>query len=214
MSLVGFRAANHPQQADKAGPRLDVDDRATDPVLFTWLTHRFGFTLDVAAAPHNAKCERYFTTDQDGLEQSWAGETVWCNPPYSDIAPWVAKAWAEHRTAREIVMLLPANRTEQRWWQELVEPYRDRPGTPLVVEFLPGRPRFLRPGQVEIGPNERPPFGCCLLVWNDTGDVRPAADLASVIARRRSYAEPQPALFDPSALQLPGTDTTVGSEPA
>ena len=45
------------------------------------------FTVDVAAAPHNTKCERFYTAEQDGLAQSWAGETVWCNPPYSSILP-------------------------------------------------------------------------------------------------------------------------------
>ena len=62
-------------------------------------------------------------------------------------------------------MLIPANRTEQQWWQEHVEPYRDLPGSGLHVEFLPGRMRFLAPGQAEVGPDERPPFGCCLLIW-------------------------------------------------
>jgi hypothetical protein len=27
MSLVGFQARNHPQQVDKRGPKLHVDDR-------------------------------------------------------------------------------------------------------------------------------------------------------------------------------------------
>lgn len=52
---------------------------------------------------------------------------------------------------------------EQGWWQRQVEPYR-RAGM-LQVEFLPGRLRFLKPGQKHVGPNERPLFGCCLLVW-------------------------------------------------
>jgi hypothetical protein len=62
-------------------------------------------------------------------------------------------------------MLLPANRTEQSWWQELVEPHRDRLGTGLTVEFIRGRLRFLRPGSTRPMPNERPPFGVCLLIW-------------------------------------------------
>ena len=32
-------------------------------------------------------------------------------------------------------------------------------------EFLRGRQRFVLPGAESIGPNERPPFGCCLLTW-------------------------------------------------
>lgn len=164
MTLVGFRAQNHQQQVGRRGPRPDVDDRATTPEVFDPLHERFRFTLDVAASAGNAKLPRFFTVEQDGLAQRWAGERVWCNPPYSAIEPWVEKAWAEWNAGAElIVMLLPANRTEQGWWQRWVEPPR-RAGS-LTVEFLPGRLRFLRPGQTAIGPNERPPFGCCLLIW-------------------------------------------------
>ena len=167
MSLVGYRAENHPQQTDKRGARDEVDDRGTAPAFIASLEERFGkFTLDVAAAPHNAKAERYFTREDDGLSQRWSGR-VWCNPPYSDCGAWVGKAWHEwaRRDVELIVMLLPANRVEQRWWQERVEPYRDRPGSPLRVEFLPGRMRFIRPNWAPGPKGDRPPFGCGLLIW-------------------------------------------------
>ena len=163
MSLVGFKGQNHPQQLGRRGALVGVDDRETAPEVFGPLHERFRFTLDVAASPHNAKCLRYFTTEDDGLEQSWAGEMVWCNPPYSEIVAWVRKAWSEWETTLGIVMLLPANRTEQRWWQEHVEPFRDRRA--LTVEFLPGRMRFLPARQPVDGKGDRPPFGCCLLIW-------------------------------------------------
>lgn len=179
MSLVGFKAENHTQQVGKRGPRDDVDDRGTDPAYFDQLDQRFGFTVDVAAAEHNAKCERWYGLDDDGLAQSWADEVVWCNPPYSNIRPWVAKAWHEWRgldgvsgssgtrPPKKIVMLLPANRVEQAWWQDLIEPFRDQPDMPLRVEFLRGRMRFDRPSAV-IGPKgDRPPFGCCLVIWDN-----------------------------------------------
>jgi phage N-6-adenine-methyltransferase len=165
MSLAKFKAQNHPQQTAKRGPQEQVDDRGTAPEFFAQLDERFGFTIDVAAAAHNAKCDRWYSIENDGLTRSWARERVWCNPPYSDIGAWVRKAWDEWETAELIVMLLPANRPEQAWWQDHVEPFRDRPGQPLRVEFLRGRLRFIKPGAVEIGPNERPPFGCCLLIW-------------------------------------------------
>ncbi len=171
MTLVGFKAQNHPQQVEAGGSLDGVDDRATEVGFFRVLDERFGFSIDVAASEANTKCERYYDRVKDGLAQSWAGERVWCNPPYSSIAPWVGKAWAE-TGAELVVMLLPANRTEQTWWQELVEPYRDRQGSPLSVEFLPGRLRFLKPGQVNIGANERPPFGCCLMIWQWTRPAR------------------------------------------
>ena len=135
MSLIRFKAENHPQQTHVRGPKDLVDDRATDPTLFAHLDKRYGpFTLDVAACSLNAKCDRFYTKDDDGLQHSWRGHSVWCNPPFSSILPWVQKAHAEAAYCPVIVMILPANRTEQKWWQE-------------------------------EGPNERPPFGCCLLIW-------------------------------------------------
>lgn len=158
MSLAAFKT-----QPD---PMVDINDRATPQATFMPLHARFRFTLDVCASHENTKCARYFTSKQDGLARSWAGESVWCNPPFSDIAPWIAKAWSEHGHAAGVVMLIPSTRTEQGWWQKLVEPYRDRPGSPLTVEFLPDRIRFTKPGQKFVGPGERPPFGCCLLIWH------------------------------------------------
>ncbi|MEP3481646.1 MAG: DNA N-6-adenine-methyltransferase [Fuerstiella sp.] len=131
---------------------------------FAKLNERFGFTVDAASSIANRKLDRHWTEETNGLEQSWAGERVYCNPPFSLIAPWVEKAWNE-RMADLIVMLLPANRTEQGWWQTGIEPHRDQMGSVLTVEFMRGRLRFLKPGQTEIKPNERPPFGCVLCIW-------------------------------------------------
>jgi len=142
-----------------------ADDRALPQADFDKLNEEFRFSVDVAAASHNAKLDRFYTEQTDGLSKSWKDERVYCNPPYSKIAPWVEKAWAE-RLAEIIVLLLPANRTEQGWWQEFVEPFRDKAGSPLTCRFLPGRYRFLKPDQKEVLPNMRPPFGCVLLIWN------------------------------------------------
>lgn len=167
--IAGFVSQNHPQQVAARGARDEVDDRGTEPAFVAGLEARFGqsFSLDVAAAAHNAKAPRYYTRTDDGLAQSWTGERVWCNPPYSNLIDWVGKAWAEWPHTRGIVMLLPANRCEQAWWQQLVEPRRDRPGSPLTVEFLPGRMRFDRPNAPRDPRGDRPPFGCVLLVWSD-----------------------------------------------
>lgn len=162
--LVGFRAKNHPQQTRYYGSNKLVDDRALPQHDFEKLNERFRFTVDAASSIENRKLQRHWTIAENGLQQSWSGERIYCNPPFSDIAPWVAKAWSEQR-ADLIVLLLPANRTEQSWWQEQIEPYRDQAKSALRVEFLPGRLRFLRPGQTIIGPNERPPFGCVLCIW-------------------------------------------------
>lgn len=166
MSLVRFSARNHPQQR----PNPEVDDRATTPEMFAEMHARFRFSIDVAASAHNAKLARYYSIVEDGLERSWAGERVWCNPPFSNIEAWVEKAWSEwvadgENVPEVIVMLLPANRTEQGWWHRWVEPNLHSARGDFRCEFLPGRIRFIRRGATGIGPNERPPFGCCLLIW-------------------------------------------------
>ncbi len=164
MTLVGFKARNHRQQVGRRGALSVVDNRATAPEWFAALDERFGFTSDVAASAENAKCRRYFDEASDGLRQPWAGERVWCNPPFSMLPRWAEKAHRESYRTPLIVMCVPANRTEQDWWQRWIEPYRDR-GRRLRVEFVRGRQRFIHPDADTIGKNERPPFGVCLLIW-------------------------------------------------
>lgn len=93
-----------------------TDEYSTPQWLFETLDREFHFTLDAAAVPENAKCERYFTPDQDGLSQSWAGERVWCNPPFSrhEIGKWVKKAFEESRKGATVVMLVPSRFKEYR----------------------------------------------------------------------------------------------------
>ena len=42
------------------------------------------------------------------------GETVWCNPPYSNINPWLDKAIAEAENGFNTVMLIPSLNGEIR----------------------------------------------------------------------------------------------------
>lgn len=170
MSLAGFRAKNHPQQTKRRGADDSTDDRRTRDDFFAEVNIAGRFTLDAAASHENAKCSKYFTTEENGLIQSWSAERVWCNPPYSDCGAWVGKAWDSMWSGCEyIAMLLPANRTEQKWWQSAVEPFRDRPegfnGVHLTVRFLAGRMRFERPNWTKPAKGDRPPFGLCLLIW-------------------------------------------------
>jgi phage N-6-adenine-methyltransferase len=172
MSVLGFKAKNHPQQLQLRGALDDTDDRRTLPDVFDPLHAAHGFTLDVAANEENAKTERYFTLQRSGLKQSWAGEVVWCNPPYSDIRPWVEKALAETRArCPKVVMLLPANRCEQGWWHDLIEPIRDR-GLGITTEFLKGRPRFGRPNAPKAKKGDRPPFGLVVVTIEGPGGAR------------------------------------------
>ena len=112
---------------------------ATPPELFAELDAEFHFTLDPCATPENAKCPRYFTEAQNGLEQSWAGERVFMNPPYgAEIYAWTRKALREAADGALVVGLLPAS-TDLRWWHEDVVGHAE-------VRYLRGRVRFLTGG--------------------------------------------------------------------
>src|SRR5205814_805593 len=65
MSLVGFKASNHPQQLFARGAKLDRDELGTPPELFDALNRRFSFTVDACAQSYNAKCERFWTPEQN-----------------------------------------------------------------------------------------------------------------------------------------------------
>lgn len=166
MSLMGFQAKNHPQQTQNGNGDLEADERYTPRALISELHARHRFTVDAASDPRTPAAKiigRFWTRHEDGLLQRWDGERVWCNPPYSTIAPWVAKAW---RSRALVVMLLPANRTEQPWWQTMVEPYRDGRSPFISCEFLSGRRQFGTPEQPEGASwHSSPPFGLVLLTW-------------------------------------------------
>lgn len=51
--------------------------------FFDELNQEFDFKLDAAATEKSAKCNIYFTPENDALSQSWdKGGSVFCNPPY------------------------------------------------------------------------------------------------------------------------------------
>lgn len=94
-------------------------DWATPQSFFDLVNAEFGFTLDSAASPMNAKTPTYYTEDDDGLAQPWPG-VVWCNPPYGrGIDAWVRKGFEEAQNGSTVVMLIPA-RTDTGYWHDYV----------------------------------------------------------------------------------------------
>lgn len=80
--------------------------------------------------------KRYYDEVDDSLTQSWnLGGWNWCNPPYADIEPWVAKAANESLNGASTVMLVPAS-VGANWWKTWVEPY-------AFQSFLNGRLCFI-----------------------------------------------------------------------
>ena len=73
------------------------------------------------------------------------------NPPYSNTAAWVHKAFRESRNGATVVCLLPAS-TETRWWHAYSR-FAD-------VRFVRGRVKFERKGY-----QENPPFASVILIF-------------------------------------------------
>lgn len=110
-----------------------------------------GFELDPCASETNLKAARFFSVHDNGLVQPWKAKAVFCNPPYSDIGPWVDKADLETQkfNARVVVMLLPA-RTDSRWFAKLKELSGiDR----AHLTFTRGRIQFIPPPGVKASTN-------------------------------------------------------------
>lgn len=156
----------------RSRPEEDTDSRFTPREFVTALHAKHRFTVDAASrsdAPAAHIIGRCWTKDFDGLAQPWANERVFCNPPWSDIEPWVLKAWSAvlNEGCPLVVMLLPAW-TDRRWWQQHVEPKRDRGplwGPTLETKFLPRMP-FGHPGNPDGVGVGQPAFWCVLLTWS------------------------------------------------
>ena len=126
---------------------------ATPQDLFDKLNSDYHFTLDVAATAENAKCKKFFTAEDDGLQKDWSSDVCWMNPPYGrGIIKWIAKAHDAWRSGATVVCLLPS-RTDTRWFHKYCVHGR--------VEFIAGRIKF---GGSKCGA----PFPSMLVHFDDT----------------------------------------------
>jgi phage N-6-adenine-methyltransferase len=107
-------------------------DWETPDEIFEPLDTEFGFTLDVCATEENAKCNVFFSEEDDGLTQDWHG-VCWMNPPFGVQGKWVKKAYSESLKGTTVVCLLPA-RTNTNWFHDYC--------LKGEVRFVRGRPKF------------------------------------------------------------------------
>lgn len=89
----------------------------TPKEFFDYYDKRFNFTTDVAASKSNALCSKFYDKDRNSLDSYivW-GSINWCNPPFSDVTPWISKAIDQMKDGRLTVMLLPAD-TSVKWFK-------------------------------------------------------------------------------------------------
>ena len=152
-----------------------TDQWSTPQWLFDLLDSEFDIEWDVCATAANAKCERYYTPEMDGLKQTWRG-VCFMNPPYGkEIARWIEKAYQSSLLGATVVCLIPA-RTDTTYWHRFVTKAHE-------IRFLKGRVRFgdsasgapfpsaivvFKPGQherpkvrfVDLGEVQKSLFGC------------------------------------------------------
>lgn len=100
------------------------------------LENEFGkFDLDPCCRRETAKAARFFTKEDDGLNQLWNGK-VFLNPPYSKPGPWLKKSLEEIGAGRVslVVALIPAS-TDTQWFHLYVKNHAE-------IRFVEGRIRF------------------------------------------------------------------------
>ena len=130
----------------------ETDQWATPKDFFDKCDKEYGpFTLDVCADKDNAKCQRFFSKEQNGLSQNWTGK-CWMNPPYGrEIGRWMKKAYESSVNGAIVVCLVPA-RTDTRWWHEYAMKGK--------VTFIRGRLKF-------GGSKNSAPFPSALVVFGN-----------------------------------------------
>lgn len=111
------------------------DEWTTPQDFYEELDKEFHFDLDVAADENNHKCDKYFTAKEDGLSQNWGGCRVFCNPPYSEISKWVAKAFYETKKDNTLVVMLIPSRTDTKYFHNYIYGRTE-------IRFVKGRLKF------------------------------------------------------------------------
>lgn len=101
-----------------------TDQWPTPTEFFDKLDSLFGFELDVCADASNTKCDKFYTVEQDSLQQDWTG-VCWMNPPYgrdskagTSMYDWMKKAYESSRDNHATVVCLVPARPDNKWWQE------------------------------------------------------------------------------------------------
>jgi phage N-6-adenine-methyltransferase len=107
--------------SDKERSQDERNAWGTPDFVFDYFDKRFDFTVDAAASKENAKVAVHWNIDDDWFSASREellkeGFTrVWCNPPYSNIKPWVEQARKDRELGILTALLVPAT-PDAGWW--------------------------------------------------------------------------------------------------
>ncbi len=116
----------------------------TPKKLYQELDKEFHFDFDPCIVDDKA------TMQSNGLYVDW-GKSNFVNPPYNNIAKWVAKSYQEYKKGNLVVLLIPS-RTDTQWWHNYCM---------LATEI-----RFIK-GRLCFNDNGKPaPFPSAIIIFN------------------------------------------------
>lgn len=154
------------QQQASQTPADARDEWRSPRFVFDFMDRRFDFCVDLAASHSNALCPVYITKDENSLAQDWSrfAGPGFCNPPYSNIDPWLAKGVEEARNGFTSVFLILAPNGEERYGKYVFDVASE-------VISITGRLAYLKPAGAAVSGNTR---GSCLVVYrgHDLGNTR------------------------------------------
>lgn len=193
---------------------MNRDTYRTPPELFAAMDSEFCFSIDVAASYENRLCDLFIEEELNALAEDvdWlpdpenglgAGSWAWCNPPYSDIGPWVAKAAEQSAKGVGVVMLVMMDQSVG-WYKEAIKTCQE------VRLVIGGRLSFLDPvtGKPAAGNNK----GSMFLIWHPFGRGGPAVthiERDELLAAGRKLLKQAESSTD--ALQLPAEAVKEGA---
>lgn len=144
-------------QHDSTTPVSERDSWSTPQFIVDWLKSLYPIDIDLCASPSNAKCEKYLTKEMEALTMEWSqfGSFGFCNPPYSNIKPWIDKAVKEKDKGFTTVMLIPTPNGES-YYHDVFRHASD-------IIFITGRLSFLDSNFNPKGGNTR---GSCVVIFS------------------------------------------------
>ena len=187
LSTSRLDAADAPVEGDpEDAASYDKDAWCTPRYIFRAANMRWSFDADAAATVHNSLCRIFF---RDGLNTDWHkfAKWVWCNPPYSQVEKWIAKALLESYMGCGSVLLIPTH-NGTLWWSEYVV------GKASHFLLVTGRILFLHP--TLHTPMKPAPFASCFVVYSPNPTRAPVKTILEDFVLSKEKAEyDEPALL-------------------
>ena len=139
----------------------ESDFWGTPQDFFLPLHEEFHFTIDASADETNHLLPRWWGPGSplgvNALEVSWAGETCWLNPPYSNILDFTRKARYESLFNGVTTVMLIPSRTDTKYWHKYIwNEYDNKFQEGVEGRFIKGRLKFRRTNAI-LDPSQPAP---------------------------------------------------------